>query len=324
MALAASSQAALLDAALKGVLACPRCHGQLAKDSTARGLRCLGCQAGTVLVDGIPVFTGDQRGLQVEEKAFRDRAASQVQGRGAVDLLNIVSRHHCVPLMGGYARKFRGRFSAWEWLLDIGTGYAWHWKDAPVSGARVIGIDMSLGNLLLARRLFGESSRCALLICADASRLPLAKGSIAGVWSVQAFQHFPEETFQQAQQELDRVLQKDFRMEFHHLNPALCYRLLYRLQGRRMPLKGRSGPFVTNRLSASEWEGRWNSFRGGQFDMFHGYSELFFHPELWIRPRPYPLGFERFLTRYALRVSSSFARQVILRLETRASRKNSS
>ncbi len=314
----AASQADLLEAALARVLACPGCRGRLALDPHRESLRCAGCGAAVPLVEGIPVFTEEGSGLQVEEKAFRNRAASKEMRQSAGDLLKGIAKHYSVPLMAGYALDFRRRFSREDWLLDMGTGYSWHWKDAP-PGPRVIGIDMSLGNLLLANRLLGDRGRCVLLICGDASRLPLADRTMAGVWSVQAFQLFPEPVFQQAQQELDRVLKSNFLMEFHHAHPSPFYRLLARLRGKSLYRRGRSKSFETNWLLLSEWESRWRLFRDGCFTVSRGYSELFFHPELHIRPRPYPSRLERLLSRWAPMLVSLFARQRYLRLESRSS-----
>ena len=295
------------------VLACPKCRGRFVTGSSGESLSCVGCAAEFPITEGIPDFT--QRGShpQEEERRFRDEAAQKQMNQAAQDLLQAAGRHHCLPAMEERARSFRRRFSNQEWLLDIGTGYAWPWRQ-DLEGASVIAIDLSMGNLLLAKRLLGES-RSVLLLCADAARLPLANGAISGVWSTQAFQHFPEPTFRQTQRELDRVLGPEFKMEFHHLHPAALYQGLWKLCGKRLHLRGRSGPFETNRLSLAEWRSRWASFRDGRFQISCGYSELFFHPELGFRPRPYPLRLERLLTSRVPVLAGVIARQGVLRVE---------
>ncbi len=303
----------LLETALKGILACPECRGQLALVPTGKSLRCGGCAAETPLVEGIPVFTRGDPGPQEEEKRFRDAAAKNQLGLPGPDLLETAGRHHCLPVMAAHARSFRKRFSERDWILDIGTGYAWPWREV-TEAPWVIGIDFSLGNLLLAKRLL-EGSDTVLLLCADAARLPLAAGTMAGAWSAQAFQHFPDPIFRQAQKELDRVLRKDFLLEFHHLHPALLYRVLCKLRGKPLHRRGRCGPFETNRLSLAEWRSRWSSFRQERSKVSCGYSELFFHPELGMRPHPYPLGLERMLTARVPALAGMIARQGVLRVE---------
>ena len=266
------------------------------------------------MVDGIPFFTHRSPGLQEEEKRFRNAAADLQLRQGSQDLLGVAGRHHCLPIMGDHARSFRRRFPTQEWLLDIGTGYAWPWKNAS-EGAAILAVDISMGNLLLAKRLLGESGS-VLLLCADAAHLPVSGKAVSGIWSVQAFQHFPKPVFRQAQRELDRILKKEFLMEFHHLHPAALYQLIWRLRGKKLPLRGRSGPFETNRLSLPEWQARWAGFREGRPEISCAYSELFFHPELGLRPRPYPLALERWLASRAPTLAGIIARQGFLRVET--------
>lgn len=306
--------AALLDAALKEILVCPDCRGTLARKPEAEALICASCAAEYPIREGVPVFTREFPDLQEEERRFRDRAAEEQLRQAGQDLRAVAGEHHCVPPMQENAGVFRSRFSRNDWILDIGTGYAWPWAGA-AGGPRVVGIDLSLGNLLLAKRLLGESAP-VLLLCADAARLPLREGVIAGAWSVQAFQLLPEPVFKKMQQELDRVLKEDFLLESHHLHPAPMYRLLYRLRGRRLHRRGRAGHMETNRLSLQEWREQWASFRNGKPRISFGYSELFFHPEMRIRPRPYPVGLERWLASRLPGLASLFARQGILRVET--------
>lgn len=252
---------------------------------------------------------------QAEEKAFRNRTAQEELQRGTGDLLKVVGQHHALSPMREYAQAFRRSFREKAWLLDVGTGYAWPWKDAG-EGPAVVGIDFSMGNLLLAKRLLGDRRGRVFLICADASRLPFAEGSFDGVWSVQAFQHFPAPIFQRARTELERVLKKRFMMEFHHLHPAFLYRILSRFKGKRLHRRGRCGPFETQRLFLSEWLEKWKTFRGGRFKTTTSYSELFFHPELRFRPRVYPVRLERFLSRCAPFLAALFARQGCLRFKS--------
>ena len=217
-------------------------------------------------------------------------------------------------MMGRHAGSFRNRFSGQDWILDIGTGYSWPWQEA-AGGPPVIGIDLSLGNLLLAKRLLGQSSP-VLLLCADASRLPLRDEVISGVWSAQAFQLFPDPVFSKMQRELDRVLKARFLLESHHLHPSPMYHALYRMRGKRLHVRGRCGPFETCRLTLPEWSGRWSSFRNGKVRITGGYSELFFHPEMGIRPRPYPMRLEQWLASRVPALAGIIARQGILRVET--------
>ncbi len=176
-----------------------------------------------------------------------------------------------------------------------------------------MGIDLSLGNLQLARRLLGATDRVAL-VCADAAALPLRRASVAGIWSVQTFQHMPDAVFERAKTELDRTLRDDFQMEISNLNPGLLQRVLYRLAGRRLHRRGRVGEMELTRRTGREWIRAWSDLRPGRSVVSSGYSELFFHPELRLRPHRYPLWAERILARIPA-VARLIARQVDVRID---------
>jgi hypothetical protein len=71
-----------------------------------------------------------------------------------------------------------------------------------------------------------------------------------------------------------------------------------------------------NRLGSGEWLAEWRSLAGA--DARVTYSELFFHPEFGLRPRPYPLAVERLIARGAPALAATIARQVDVRVEARS------
>jgi ubiquinone/menaquinone biosynthesis C-methylase UbiE len=248
---------------------------------------------------------------QESERELRDRlaAAHAISSRPA--LLDTVAEYHCVPVMRRRAQDFAARFTPNDRVLDVGIGWGWHWHGR-TDGPCVIGVDMSVGNLRLARRVLGKTDR-VLLVCADAAALPLRDDSLAGVWSIQTFQHMPERVLAQAKSELDRVLREDFSIEMSDLNPGLLLRIVYRLAGRRLHRRGRMGEMELSRRTAREWTRIWSDFRRGRCRLSTGYSELFFHPDLHLRPRRYPLRLERALGWLPM-LARMIARQVDVRI----------
>lgn len=207
--------------------------------------------------------------------------------------------------------RFAARLARRPWILDLGVGWGWHWEDVG-HDIGVIGIDMSLRSLHLARGLLAKRPDI-VLVCADAAQLPLRKASIAGVWSIQVFQHLPAEVFERAKAELERVLTDKFVLELCNLNPAWVNRASYRLVGRRLHRTGHGGKLELNRLSGAEWLDRLRDFRP-TVTRSTDYSELFFHPELRLRPRPYPLKLEDFVASRMPMLAAATARQVHVRL----------
>lgn len=306
---------ALRQAVVEDVLACPQCAGSLELDERLACVRCPTCARRYPLTDGIPVFLDRGSSLgQEDERQFRDAVAAPHLGGEADSLMGFVAQHHCVPMMRQRAWEFKAQFAPGEWLLDVGVGWGWHWTGGG-RGARVIGLDMSLTGLRLARRLLRQHDDAVALVCADAASLPIRTRSIAGVWSVQAFQHFPREILVRVQAELDRVLRDRFRMAICCANPAWLYRAVYRLCGKRFHRRGKRGPMEVNHFSAEEWAALWQGFRGGAPRIRSGYSELFFHPEFHLRPRRYPVRLEQALVTRARPLAALVARQVDVRIE---------
>ena len=300
----------VLARALQTLLACPLCGRELT--GTSSGARCPACGREYPLRDGVLYCLVDDTVPQEDERRARDVFACQI-GSGE-DLLRVVGRHHCIPVMRARAEAFHARFAGRDWIVDLGVGYGWHWQEVR-GGAGIVGVDFSRPSLGLAHHLLRASEARVLLVCADAARLPFRRGAVAGLWSVQVFQHFPASVLQAVKEELDRVLAPAFAMEIYNLNPAPVLRAIYRLCGRRLPRKGRSGPMEVNRRTAREWIELWRAFRGGRTRIVPGYSELFFHPDLRLVPSCYPARAEERLAERFTGPSSWIARQVQLRIE---------
>ncbi len=300
-----------LQQALSEVLACPACHAQLALESADR-IRCAGCDQRYPILDGIPMLLPGHRPAQASEIRFREAQAMTQQHATRDALLRRAAQHHCLPVMAQQASAFYRRWAADQWILDVGIGYGWHWL-SQTSGARILGVDLSLGNLRLAQQVLGSHPR-VVLVCADAAALPIRDATITGLWSVQTLQHLPETVFAKFQEECDRVLQSRCLIELHNLNPALGLRAVYRLFGKRFHRRGSTGIMELNRLSARAWTQRWRSFRGGRCEIVAGYSELWFHPDLRLAPHPYPLQLESFVANRWPWLASRCARQVLIRI----------
>lgn len=214
------------------------------------------------------------------------------------------------------AGEFYRRFDSSQWVLDLGVGYGWYWAGA--SGvAKIIGIDMSMGNLRLAKKLLSAEGTKVLLVCSDAAALPIRNHRISGVWSVQVLQHFPQVVLAAVQEELDRVLSDEFFLEIHNLNPAVLYRLAHFVAGQSFCRRGHMGSMERNCYTMKEWNELWRFFRKGRVETSGSYSELFFHPDLHLCVRPYPLLLEECFARLVPKFAALFARQVQVRIESR-------
>lgn len=304
----------LLQQATEHLLACPLCKASLTLQLDC--LVCTRCCARYPIHEGIPVLLPPGSLIQENERQFRDDIAATRTGKNTETLLTDISAHHCQPVMRSRAQRFYARFQQVEWILDVGIGWGWHWLGSH-SGPAILGLDMSLRSLILARQILENHEKRILLVCADAAQLPLREDTITGIWSVQVFQHFPEQILKAVLEELNRVLRKQFVLEVYNLNPALFLRAIYRLFGRRLRRRDKTLHMELNRWSAEEWALVWRQFRNGRTEISCGYSELFFHPDLRWRPRRYPEKLERVLVAASPWLASLFARQVELRIRSK-------
>jgi len=142
-------------------------------------LKCTICQGTYPIKEGIPVLFKTEQLAQEEERQFRDRLASQYAEDDTQTLMELIAKHHSVPLMRGNAAGFRNEFKASEWILDIGVGWGWHWLGLG-EGAKIIGIDISLASLQVAQRLIGKDNPLVTLVCADSAALPIRGWSSPG------------------------------------------------------------------------------------------------------------------------------------------------
>lgn len=303
---------ALLERALHEVLACPLCHGPLLWSGSV--VACASCGLELPIRDGVLDARAAAPRGQEREQAWRDEIAERAERLAAKDMWPVIARHHAIDLMREKADRLRASLGPDAWLLDIGSGCGWHWAHAS-PGASVIGIDFSLKNCINARKLLDEPSR-ALVICANAAAMPLRDAVIAGIWSVQVLQHLPDAVLDRTLHEVGRVSRPDVRGLVINLNPGAGLKLAYRALGRRMTTVDERGPAYLRRRTAGEWRDLFAAVLPGSRAAV-SYSELFFHPELRVTPRNYPVRTERALLRLPW-VAPLVARQLELVFERRA------
>jgi len=188
-------------------LACPRCRSELT--SAPSRYECGRCRSAYPIVLGIPdfrVFPDPWIGLEDDrEKARRLEERSQGASLGAM------VREYWAMTPGTPATQ-AGRFvdhvlSAYDrsrqWLdvvdsrtrvpaglwLDVGTGTGDLACAAATRGARVVGVDIAMRWLVVARRRAELAGLAIDLVCCNAEHLPFADRTFARVASVGTLEH---------------------------------------------------------------------------------------------------------------------------------------
>lgn len=299
-----------LQQAITEILCCPRCRGDL-KLFHVDELRCLSCFFKYQIRDGILVLTVNKK-EQIDELKLREEVARGHEGVESEEIMEVVSLHHCIRVMSKIAKDFRVKFDSSQWVLDIGCGTGWYWRDT--EGGKLILMDFAFRNLKAAKILLREQKQI-LFVQANAANQPIKTSSLSGIWSVQATQHFPDAVFKQFLGELRRVLKNKFLVEIYNFNPALLYRIIYKAFGKKLHIKGKQGEIILNRLNADELTDLWKDIaKNAKFEI--GYSELFFHPALHLRPRDrYPVIIEGVLRKVPW-MARIFARQIHIKISS--------
>jgi len=249
---------------------------------------------------------------QTEERELREECAKQYRYGDSKKILKAVSAYHCIPVMSRKAREYRARFNASEWMLDIGCGTGYYWRDT--RGAKLILMDFAFGNLMAAKTMLKEE--CGIIfVQADAANLPLKSDSLSGIWSVQVTQHFPDSVMHSFLEESGRVLKERFLLEIYNLNPAILLKVFYKLLGKKFHIKGKSGKTVFNRLNAQELVVLWRSIKR-EVKFSFGYSELFFHPDMYIKPQARAIEFIENFFNKAPWLSRFFSRQIQIKISS--------
>jgi SAM-dependent methyltransferase len=188
---------------------CPRCRGGLAAGSD--GLQCAGCGARYPVIAGL----ADLRlpgPSAIDAEVDAEQAARLAQEADVLPLDELIRRalssrspeQWSAPRLLLRTRQSlqapeRLRGELHEWLrpcaegggpvLDAGCGFGGLIAAAGAEGIEMIGVDASLLNLVVARRLIEERGRPARLAAALVEHLPLADGSVAGVVSLDVVEH---------------------------------------------------------------------------------------------------------------------------------------
>jgi SAM-dependent methyltransferase len=188
--------------------ACPRCHGAL--DRAADAYRCRPCAAVYPVVLGIPdfrLFPDPWIGFDDDRDKAR-RLAALVEGRSFADAVRTyweITPSTPRPLAERFIEHVLGaerRASDWlDWLdgveppaapgcwLDVGCGTG----DLIAAGARrgitIVGVDIALRWLVVARRRETLAGRAAQLVCANGEHLPFPPGAFSRVVSLGTLEH---------------------------------------------------------------------------------------------------------------------------------------
>lgn len=301
---------------INNVLCCPVCKGDL-KVVAADKWECVVCKQDYAVHEQIIALMPPASKEQQNEITLRERIATKCSSLDTKELMNYLSREYCVPVMCKKAREFRKQFDSSQWIVDVGCGWGYCWQGTV--GGKIILMDFSFNNLVIAKKLLEKEKNNILFIQADAACLPIKDKSLSGIWSVQVILHFPDTIMNGFLTEIKRVLKDKFLLEIYNANPAWLYKVICRLLGRNYHVKGKlkDMELFVNRYNARELLFLFNgSLRKGA-KVTIGYNELFFHPKLGMKPsKQWYVIIENILNKISF-LSRTISRQIHIRIDKR-------
>jgi SAM-dependent methyltransferase len=197
---------------------CPRCHGSLAQ--AAIELLCEACGSVYPIRFGLPDFRlGAVRDVDAAEdlRIAEVLAAREPHATFAAlrDYYYSLSPEASAQLHERHEAHFNAepqrataalaRFDGPGAILDLGCGAGSYLRAAARRGRSTVGIDASLCQLILARRLLADESLTVELAAAEVERLPLAAESFSLVLATDLIEHVEQQT--SALAEAARVLE---------------------------------------------------------------------------------------------------------------------
>jgi len=308
-----------MDPSVLNIVCCPSCRGDLAirEESLQNGklvdgtILCSQCSREFHVRAGIPILFVEE-GLREQRQEYEVRkSVAERHGHSTLStLVSAYSHHHYIPVTRQAARRFAGQFHPDEWILDIGTGWAFQWIG--LLKPNIIAVDFLFDQLLIAKNLLSDQvDRNVHLICADAADLPLKDRTVSGIWDVQALQHLPQGKLEKCLKKLSAAQRDRGAVETYWINWERPYRVVCKLL-RKEVLKEKREPFYFRAVTGKELKILLSGYFTGNVTI--GYNETIFHPDLRLRHHLPLAWLDSAIGRIPL-VNRYLARQVVVRIE---------
>ena len=209
---------------------------------------------------------------QLDEITLRKKAA-RINYK---DYFEEISKHHSIEVMYKQIEFFLNKQKKNAIILDIGSGWCWHWKmlNKLRPDIKIIALDFVKENFKHAKKILGKKNLNQIyFVHEDLDRNKFPKNSFDAIWSCQAFQHMNniDKKFKIAH----GLLKKNGYLYNFNLNYSIfiLFRNIFRtkknIKIKKFYLLNRDTKFQINSLN-----------KIFQKKVSLQYNEILFHPEL--------------------------------------------
>lgn len=184
-----------------------------------------------------------------------------------------INQHHSINLMHQEIKKFVNKIKKNGKILDVGSGWCWHWKDIHMfrPDIKIFAVDMLYDNFNIAKKIVSlESRKQIIFFNENILETQLPKDFFDAVWSVQTLQHIPK--FELALKKIFNLMKKNAIFKYYTLNFNIMHIL------KNSPKKTRINNFYYLNRDIKEQKKILKKIFSK--DLILEYSELLFFPQI--------------------------------------------
>ncbi len=173
---------------LYSLLCCPACEGDLVQSE--KKFTCSSCKKKYPIQNGIPNFslTITEKGMKLSQEKWDEKYLQDTE-KNIIDELNFLDKKFFTLTWNQIAKQ--RKLQKKELFLEIGCGTFYLGRHLAKDKYTVIGIDMSMHALQLAKKVFeNEKITNYLLVCGNVLNMPFKKDSFDLIYGAGVIEHF--------------------------------------------------------------------------------------------------------------------------------------
>lgn len=186
------------------VLCCPACTSDLVQSENS--FKCTSCKKKYPIQNGIPNFSLKitEKGMKLSQEKWDEKYLQDTE-KNIVDELNFLDTKFFKPTWSQIEKQRKLKKN--ELFLEIGCGTFYLGRNLAKKGYTVIGIDMSMHALQLAKKVFEkEKIKNYLLVCGNVLQMPFKNDMFDLIYGAGVIEHF--KNTHEAVGELARITKK--------------------------------------------------------------------------------------------------------------------